>query len=324
MSKGTFLALLFLLAGGLASLTPAAPILAADLTIGTGSRSGVYYQVGRSLCRIINAGSDQHGHSCNAESTAGSLFNLKNIRSGNLDLGVAQSDWQFHALKGSSRFSDAGPDANLRALFSVHGEPFTLVARKDSGIAKLEDLKGRRVNIGNPGSGQRGTMSVVMEALGWDSSVFALANELPASQQSLALCHDRVQAMVYTVGHPNPSISQATGLCDAQIVPVQGAAIEKLISANPYYAATEIPGGVYSGNEDAIPTFGVMATVVTSAAADEETVYQLVSQVFENLEAFKAMHPAFGNLAPQKMIRDGLSAPLHPGAERYYREQGWL
>jgi TRAP transporter TAXI family solute receptor len=280
--------------------------------------------VGRALCRILRANADAHGLSCRADPTAGSIFNLENIRAGALDLGVAQSDWQYHALSGSNRFAEAGPDDSLRALFSVHSEPFTVVARKDSGLESFEDLKGHRVNVGNPGSGQRGTMEVVMEAMGWTMDDFSLANDLPASQQSLALCHDRVQAMVYTVGHPNPSVGQATGLCDARILPVTGEAIDKLISANPYYARTEIPGGIYIGNDDPVTTFGVMATVVTSSATDQETVYQIVSEVFENLEAFKKMHPAFGTLEPERMIRDGLSAPLHEGAKRYYQEKGWL
>ena len=160
--------------------------------------------------------------------------------------------------------------------------------------------------------------------MGWTMDDFSLANDLPASQQSLALCHNRVQAMVYTVGHPNPSVGQATGLCDARILPVTGEAIDKLIDANPYYARTEIPGGIYIGNDDPVTTFGVMATVVTSSATDQETVYKIVSEVFENLEAFKKMHPAFGTLEPERMIRDGLSAPLHTGAKRYYQEKGWL
>ena len=324
MLKGKILVTTIIVIAGIFSGGILPDATAAEITIGTGSRAGVYYQVGRALCRILRANADEHGLSCQAGPTAGSIFNLKNIRSGALDLGVAQSDWQYHALSGSNRFAEGGPDDSLRALFSVHSEPFTVVARNDSGLETFEDLKGHRVNIGNPGSGQRGTMEVVMEAMGWTKDDFSLANELPASQQSLALCHDRVQAMVYTVGHPNPSVGQATGLCDARILPVTGEAIDKLISANPYYASTQIPGGIYIGNEDPVTTFGVMATVVVSSATDDETAYKIVSAVFENLAAFRKMHPAFGNLEPERMIRDGLSAPLHEGAKRYYQEQGWL
>jgi TRAP transporter TAXI family solute receptor len=295
---------------------------AAEITVGTGSTSGVYYQVGKAICRLVNAGKSEHGITCKSPSTAGSIFNLENVRKGTLQLGVVQSDWQFHALNGTKRFESAGPDEKLRALFSVHGEPFTVVARRDSGITSFDDMKGMRVNIGNPGSGQRATMEIVMQAKGWDKSVFSLANELPASQQSLALCHDRVQAMVYTVGHPNASVAQAAGLCDALIVEVSGPEIDKLVNENPYYAYTEVPGGVYPGNPDPVVTFGVKATVVTSADLDDETVYRVVKAVFDNIGAFRKMHPAFGDLDPAQMVSDGLSAPLHEGALKYYRDKG--
>lgn len=293
-----------------------------ELVVGTGSRAGVYFQVGRAICRLVNASGAQF--TCKALSTAGSISNLKNIRAGKLQLGVAQSDWQYHAFNGTSRFEPDGPDAELRALFSVHGEPFTVVARRDSGIRILDDLVGRRVNIGNPGSGQRATMEVVMQAKGWDKSVFSLANELPASQQSLALCHNRVQAMVYTVGHPNASVGQAAGLCDAVIVEVQDQTIDKLVADNPFYAYTVVPGGIYNGNPDPVTTFGVKATVVTSARVDPDTIYSVVSTVFENLDEFKKMHPAFGSLQVNEMATDGLSAPLHDGAIRYFKEQGLI
>lgn len=296
----------------------------ADLTIGTGSTSGVYFQVGRGICRLVNAGSATHGLNCQALSTAGSIFNLKGLRAGDMQIAVAQSDWQFHAVEGSGPFADANADSDLRALFSVHGEPFTVVARRDSGIRSLGDLAGRAVNIGNPGSGQRATMEVVMQAMGWDKSVFSLANELPASQQSLALCHNRVQAMIYTVGHPNPSVRQAANLCQAVIVEVKGPEIDTLVDENPYYAYTQVPGGLYGGNPEPVTTFGVMATVVSSAKVDAGVIYRVVKTVFDGLQGFKRFHPAFVGLDPARMVRDGLSAPLHAGAERYYREQGLL
>ena len=302
----------------------AGPAQSQEIVIGTGSKAGVYYQVGRAMCRLLNAETDVHGLTCQALETAGSIFNLTNVRSGQLDLGVAQSDWQYHAVNGTDAFQGAGPDSELRALFSVHGEPFTVVARLDSGIRVFDDLKGKRVNIGNPGSGQRATMEVVMAAMGWDKSVFSLANELPASQQSLALCHDRVQAMIYTVGHPNVSVGQATGLCNAIIVEVKGPAIDKLIDQNPFYAYAEVPGGIYPNNPDPVATFGVKATVVASARLDADRVYAVVKAVFDNLPKFKRMHPAFGDLEPAAMVKDGLSAPLHDGAQRYFAEQGLM
>ncbi len=308
------------------ALPTGTPAWASDnkVTIGTGSRAGVYFQVGRAICRLVNQTQADHGIACDAPSTAGSISNLQALRSGQLQLAVAQSDWQYHAVQGTSRFTAAKPDPDLRAVFSVHGEPFTLVARRDSGIRHLRDLEGRRVNIGNPGSGQRGTMEVVMEAMGWNKRSFSLTDELPASQQSLALCHDRVQAMVYTVGHPNDSVAQAVRLCDAMIAEVSGKEIEKLIAERPYYAFTSIPGGLYSGNVDDVRTFGVKATVVTSSKVDAETVYAITRAVFDNFDSFRSLHPAFTDLQPALMVRDGLSAPLHEGALRYFKERGWL
>ena len=308
--------------GGLLTSGEAGRAAAEALTVGTGGRAGVYYQVGRSLCRLINA--REEGTTCEPRSTAGSIANLRDLRVGGLTVGVVQSDWQYHAVHGTGPFEDAGADDGLRALFSVHGEPFTVLARRDSGIKSFTDLVGRRVNIGNPGSGQRATMEVVMAALGWTKESFALANELDADEQSLALCHDRLQALVYTVGHPNPSVGQAAALCDARIVPVEGAKIDTLIAANPFYARTLVPGGVYPGNPDPVGTFGVKATVVSRADVSVDLVYLIVETLFENLDAFKSMHPAFLGLTPKRMIVDGLTAPLHEGARRYYAAAGLL
>ena len=297
---------------------------AAEVTIGTGSQAGVYYQVGRGICRLVNHATDQHGVTCVPHLSNGSVSNLNDVRSGELSLGMAQSDTQFYAAKGSKKFNDPSPDQELRALFSVHSEPFTLVVRQDARIAHLNDLVGKRVNIGNPGSGQRATMEVVMEAKGWDKRVFSLANELPAWQQSMALCHDRVQAMVYTVGHPNQSVSKATSLCGAKIVEVSGPEIDRLVNDNPFYVHAIVPGGLYPANPDPVKTFGVNATIVASSKLDDDLVYAVVKSVFDNFETFKAMHPALAPLTKARMIEEGLSVPLHEGARRYYMEQGLL
>ncbi|SLN42431.1 NMT1/THI5 like protein [Falsiruegeria litorea R37] len=294
------------------------------ITIGTGGVTGVYYPTGGAICRLVNKGRKEHGVRCSVESTGGSVYNINTIREGELEFGVAQSDWQFHAYNGSSKFQDAGKFEDLRAVFSVHPEPFTVVARADAGIANFDDLKGKRVNIGNPGSGQRGTMEVVMNAKGWGMSDFALATELKAAEQSAALCDNQIDAMVYTVGHPSGSIQEATTACDSVLVNVDGAGIDRLVDENSFYRKATIVGGTYRGNPDDTKTFGVGATLVTSANVSDDAVYALVSGVFENFDAFKKLHPAFGNLKPEEMIKDGLSAPLHPGAAKYYKEKGWM
>ena len=294
------------------------------VTIGTGGVTGVYYPTGGSICRLVNKGRKQHGIRCSVESTGGSVYNLNTIRAGELDMGVAQSDWQFHAYHGSSKFADQGANKELRAIFSVHPEPFTVVARVDSGIKSFADLKGKRVNIGNPGSGQRGTMEVVMAAFGWEKSDFALASELKSAEQSQALCDNKIDAIVFTVGHPSGSIKEATTSCDSVLVSVTGAAIDMLVADNDYYRTATIPGGMYRGNPDDVVTFGVGATFVSSTNTSAEVVYEVVKAVFENFDDFKKLHPAFSVLKKEEMIKDGLSAPLHEGAMKYYEEAGLM
>ena len=290
------------------------------ITIGTGGVTGVYYPTGGAICRLVNKGRKEHGIRCTVESTGGSIYNLNTIRAGELDMGVVQSDWQYHAYNGSSRFKDAGAFTELRAVFSVHPEPFTVVARKDAGIKHFKDLKGKRVNVGNPGSGQRGTMEVVMNAMGWEMSDFALASELKSAEQSAALCDNKIDAMVFTVGHPSGSIKEATTSCDSVIVAVTGRHINKLVKENDYYRHAVIPGGMYRGTDEDVKTFGVGATFVSSTRTPENTVYWVVKSVFENFDDFKKLHPAFANLKKKEMASDGLSAPIHDGAMKYYRE----
>lgn len=294
------------------------------ITIGTGGVTGVYYPTGGAICRLVNKDRKDHGVRCSVESTGGSVYNINTIREGELQFGVAQSDWQYHAYNGTSKFEDKGKFENLRAVFSVHPEPFTVVARADSGIASFADLKGKRVNVGNPGSGSRGTMEVVMSALGWSMDDFSLATELKSSEQSAALCDNQVDAIVFTVGHPSGTIQEATTSCDSVIVEVTGDKVQKLIDDNSFYRTAKIPGSMYRGNDDDVTTFGVGATFVSSADVSEKVVYTLVKSVFENFDAFKGLHPAFANLEPKDMISAGLSAPLHDGAAKYYKEKGWL
>lgn len=294
------------------------------ITIGTGGVTGVYYPTGGAICRLVNKTRKEHGIRCSVESTGGSVYNLNTIRGGELDMGVAQSDWQYHAYHGTSKFEDAGPNKDLRAVFSVHAEPFTVVARKDSGIKKFDDLKGKRVNIGNPGSGQRGTMEVLMAAKGWTRDDFSLVSELKSAEQSKALCDNKIDAMIFTVGHPSGSIKEATTSCDTVLVSVTGAAVDKLVADNDYYRSAVIPGGMYTGSPNDVATFGVGATFVSSTNTPPDTVYQVSKSVFENFDSFRKLHPAFSNLKKEEMIKDGLSAPLHDGAAKYYKEAGLM
>ncbi|WP_420413675.1 TAXI family TRAP transporter solute-binding subunit [Roseibium sp.] len=308
-----------------AALTLSSGVAAEEfVTIGTGGVTGVYYPTGGSICRLVNKNRKDTGVRCTVESTGGSVYNINTIRAGELEFGVAQSDWQFHAFNGTSKFKEAGPFKDLRSVFSVHAEPFNVMVRKDAGIDSFDDLAGKRVNVGNPGSGQRGTMEVLMDAKGWTMDTFSMAAELRSAEQSSALCDNQIDAFVITAGHPSGNLTEAATTCDAKLVPVTGAAVDKLVSDNSYYRSATIPGGMYRGTDGAVETFGVGATLVTSAKVSDEAVYALVSAVFNNFDAFRKFHPAFANLSKQDMVEASLSAPLHPGAEKFYREQGLI
>ncbi len=294
------------------------------ITIGGSSPVGLYTVAARALCRVVNR--HDANVDCSNKLSGGSVSNLNDLGKGEIQLGIAQSDAQFYAYtgEGDKSFRDKEKMTNLRSVFSMYPEAFTIIARKDSGIAELNDLVGKKVNIGNPGSGQRATMETVMATKGWTKKSFLIAEELPSNEHALALCHDKVQALIFSTGHPNPSVGHAVGLCDAVVVTAIDEDISKLVEAKPFYEQVNVPGGIYASNDDSVNSFGVLATLVTTSDVSNDLVYNFVKTMFENLDDFKRAHPAFGYIEPAKMLKDGLTAPLHDGAVRYYKEKGWM
>ncbi|HHW7567660.1 TPA: TAXI family TRAP transporter solute-binding subunit [Mannheimia haemolytica] len=309
----------------LASLVMGASVQAAEtfVTIGTGGQTGVYYVVGQSICQLVNRDTAKTGVKCNAPSTGGSVANLNAIAVKEMDMGIAQSDWQYHAYNGSSSFEGKKND-KIRAIFSLHPEPFTVMARTDANIKSFDDLKAKRVNVGDPGSGTRATMNVILAAKGWTDRDFKVASELKPAEMASVMCDNNLDAITYNVGHPNGALKEAAASCDAKLVPVTGPEIDKLVADHSYYAKATIPGGLYKGSDEPTETFGVYATLVTSADVDADKVYNVTKAVFDNFDRFKRLHPAFANLKQDEMIKNALSAPLHEGAVRYYKEKGWI
>ena len=296
------------------------------ITIGTGGITGVYYPTGGAICRLVNKGRKEHGVRCSVESTGGSVYNINTIRAGELDMGVVQSDWQYHSYHGTGKksFIEAGPFTELRAVFAVHAEPVTIIARADAGIKTVQDLVDKRVNIGNPGSGTEATWNVMWSAMGHTNDDLKLAAQMKSAETPGALCDNKIDALFWLVGHPNGLSKEATTTCDAVMVEVSGPTIDKLVADNAYYFHATIPAGMYKGSPNDTPTFGVGATFVSSTATPENTVYEVVKAVFENFDSFRKLHPAFKNLKESEMISNGLSAPLHDGAIKYYKERGWM
>jgi TRAP transporter TAXI family solute receptor len=294
------------------------------ITIGTGSVTGVYYPAGGAVCRMVNRGRKEHLIRCFAESTVGSVANLQALREGELNMAIVQSDWQYRAYRGDGVFADGGPMRNLRSVFSLHSEAFTVAVSKESGIHDFSGLQGKHVNIGDAGSGLRDMMLALIEARGWSKTSFATASELKPADAAKELCAGKLDAMVFAAGHPNGLIQEITTNCGAKLIAIDGKAVEQMIEKSPYYSRTSIPGGMYQGNPDDVATFGVKATLVTTAELDEETVYQITKAVFDNFDSFQTLHFVFATLNKERMMNSGSIAPLHPGAIRYFRESGMM
>jgi len=293
------------------------------VTIGTGGVTGVYYPTGGAISRMVNQKADEYGIKATVESTAGSVYNINAVLSGDLEFGVAQSDRQFQAYNGLAEWSKGGPRKDLRAVFSVHPESITLIATTESGVTSVGDLEGKRVNIGNPGSGQLQNSKDVLSAFGIDLSAIH-AEQVKAVEAPGLLQDEKIDAFFYTVGHPNGNIKEATsGRIKVRIVPIDGAGIDELLKKYSYYAKALIPSEFYPSavNEGDVNSVGVKATFVASKNLDDKIVYAITKEVFENLEAFKKLHPAYAVLTKENMLQ-GLSAPIHPGALKYYQEAG--
>jgi uncharacterized protein len=294
------------------------------ITIGTGGVTGVYYAAGGAICRLVNKDRARHGIRCSVEATGGSVFNINTIRAGELDMGIAQSDVHFNALKGQAQFEKDGPFKEMRSVFALHPEPATVVARKEIKAKSFADFKGKRFNVGNPGSGTRATLEELIGVMGWKLSDFSMASELKADEHGPALCDGKIDGFFYLVGHPSANIQDPTMVCGATLVPLTGPAVDKLVKEKPYYAKATIPGGLYPNNPQPIDTYGVTATFVSSTRVPADTIYLVVKALFDNFDEFKKLHPALAVLKPQSMLKDGLTAPFHDGALKYYKEKGWV
>ena len=298
------------------------------ISIATGAITGVYYPTGGAICRLVNRGRKDHGIRCSVESTGGSVANLNAIRSKTVDFAIVQSDWQYHAFKGTGFFGDQPPFEELRSVASLYTETFAIAVKKSSGIKTIDDLIGKKVNFGPKGSGMYATMEVLSAVKGWNKSDFGMISYLSPSEQPQALCSGEIDAMIYIAGNPNGVLQEATQSkdsdCSVRILSIDKPTIKKLIKVNPFYVRAIIPGGMYSNNPNDIETFGIKATLVTSESIKADVVYNVTKALMSNFENFKTLHPVFASLNIKESVNDGNSAPLHIGAVRYYKEAGLM
>jgi len=324
MKKGKILLIAALFLVSIVSLSYGKRIF---VTIGTGGVTGVYYPAGGAISKMVNKKFKEYGIKMTVESTGGSVYNINAVLSGDLDFGICQSDRQYEAWYGLAEWKNKGPQKNLRSVFSLHPESITLVASVKSGIKSVADLKGKRVNLGNPGSGQLQNSKDILKAFG--ISLKDITPEYVKAVEAPGLLQDgRIDAFFYTVGHPNGNIKEATsGRIKVRIVPISGPAVDKLLKSHPYYAKAEIPVKEFypmaANTQKDVWTVGVKATVVTSKKEPAKIVYAITKEVFENIDTFKKLHPAFEVLTKKNML-EGLTAPIHRGALKYYKESGLI
>jgi TRAP transporter TAXI family solute receptor len=322
MAKQILIAGVLMLGASLLSPVVAAP--QKFVTVGTGAVTGVYYGTGGAICRLMNRGRTKHGIRCSVESTDASVYNINTLKSGELDFAIVQSDVEYNAIKGLAQFKTSGPHSDLRSVFSVFPEALMVLSRKEAIVRKLEDFKGKRFNVGTPGSGTRFTIDLLMSRSDMKMSDFGLVSELKPDEQGAALCENKIDGFSFVVASPTANIQYPTTICGAKLVPISGPVVDKLVKDYPYFSYVTIPGGMYPGNPKEIQTFGVVANFVTSSKVADNVVYAMVAAVFENFEEFKNLHPALANISQKDMIKNGLVAPLHPGALKYYKEKGWM
>ncbi|SFL35104.1 hypothetical protein SAMN05421830_101735 [Desulfomicrobium norvegicum] len=292
-----------------------------DILFGGASITGVYYQVALQLSNMMNKhAADKYNYI--GRPTGGSVFNINAIDRGAFDFAVAQSDRNWQGFNGAADW-EGKPVKGLRSVFSMHPETVLLVTRKDTGIKTVMDMKGKRINIGNPGSGQRGNAEDVLRIYGLDPNKDFSAEALQQAEASRALVDQKVDAFFFTVGNPSAAVEEPAQSVELDIVPINSDGIKDFVAKHPYYIMTKIPAGTYKGVDKDVETYAVTATVISNESVSEEVVYDMVKTVFENLDELKASHAAFRNLNPKEMLQ-GLSAPLHPGAIKYYKEKGWM
>ena len=299
------------------------PAFAAEfITIGTGGVTGTYYPTGGAICRLVNQYKKETKIRCSVESTGGSVYNVNTIKNGELDFGIVQSDVVYQASNGEGAFKDAAIP-KLKAVLAIYPELLTLVTRKEANINSLMDVKGKRINLGNPGSGNEATALTLFDASGIKKEDLAFAGALKASEMPDALRDNKIDGYFYMVGHPTANIKDASTSVDVKITPIAGANVDSLIKKYPYFAKANVPGGLYTGNDEPTPTFGVKAVLVTSDDVSVNAVYTVVKAILENFDEFKKLHPAYSEITKESLL-EGLAAPLHEGAKKYFQEAGLL
>ncbi len=289
---------------------------ATKMTMGTGGSSGTYYGYGGVLGQYMM---NEAGINVTVVSTDGSKANIQGIDAGNYQLGLVQSDVMAYAWEGTRSFEEDGKVDSFRVVAGLYAEAVQLITM-DPSIQSVADLKGKAVSIGAPGSGVYFNAVDVLNAAGLTE------NDIKAQYQSFADSTDalkdgKIDAAFIVAGAPTPAITELCTTNDAWLVPIDGEIADKLMASCPFYTAYEIPAGTYEGQTENVTTVTVKATLIVSADASEDDVYNLTASIFDNIDAITAEHGKGAELSIENAT-SGMSAPFHAGAAKYFAEKG--
>ncbi len=291
------------------------------ITVGTDDHTGAYYRGGGGICSLVNASRSEHRMRCRVTSTAGAADNIEALRRGRWELGFASNDIARDALQGSGAFSGDGDFTGLRVVTALDHETVTIVARAAAGVDGVRDLEGLRLNIGPAGSTQRAVLSGLMQVLGWAEGDFADTRSLTQTEQVDAFCNDELDAVMFVSSHPSRDVRDSLR-CDGELVAIEGAAVNRMIRDRDTYSSAAIPGGIYDGVTEDVPTYSVVTLLLSATHTDQQTIYEVTRALYEGLADFRGWHAAFEELDTTSMVERTRASgiPLHPGAEAYFED----
>lgn len=294
------------------------------LALGTSSKAGVYYPVGKAICSLLNENRLDHRVRATAYNTGGSVYNIQALASEELDVAITRSDLVYKAYNGLDVFEQVGANHEFRLISVLYGMPLAVIVKDDSGITDFSQLSGNRINLGNLGSGKRTVADLIFKAMQWTRADFSEVSELSGSKAGAAFCNGELDIIVEALGIPATYYDKLTNECGGRFLNIPPDLIASIIQDNAFFKKGVIPGGMYPHNPEDVLTFTIDAVLITSDRVHPKSIFYLAEAIFHDLERFKNMHPALGRLLLNKMITAEPFIPYHDGVLQYFNRNGLM
>ena len=294
------------------------------IAIGTSTKSGVYYPVAREICNLLNSGRETHLVRCLATESGGSIYNIPAIATGELDVALTRAGLAHKAFRGEEMFKAYGANSSLRLISILYSQPVSIIVKQESNIQKFNEVKGKRVNLGNLGSGKRGISELLLEVMNWSHSDFSEVYELNTSNMGKAFCSDKVDVLIEAIGMPSKFLDRMVNDCKGRFVDISDDVVELIRQKGPFYTPGIIPKKFYPTQEKDVRTFNVNVVLISSARVNDATIYELTKAIFGDVKKLKKIHQVFSNMMPRSMVDQAPSIPYHDGALRYFKEHGFF